>query len=876
MKKHLIFSILLMSASLIHAEGVNLTKAGQLTCQQYYPICETCANSQLLLPFEKFSSLTNTLEFEADESEIIDNDNYLITGNVELKSDSHFLSADKVEISKTDQSSKASGNVKYQDKNFFLISDDLNIQKENDELIIKVEKASYQEINSKANGTAEKILKTLDYAILDEPTYSMCPINDSTWYVKAKKIHFNFKTNRITADQANFIFFDFPILYLPKYSWIREGRGSGFLTPTFNIYNESGLQSNELLIKTPYYINIAPDKDLLISLGYLSSRGALYEGSYRQLIDPSKSQDHGLFTFEFKYLFNDYITNLNRWLVNTTVELDLSDKTHFNLRYNRASDSEFFSQIARDGNADERLNSHVKFTYNNPPLPLKASEGVEALTKSDLEKLSDSELILKTIGSGNADKIEFGGSDALDPTIPSYKKELANREELIGALEGLTETLVEPSKGKALTMSDLEDAGLTKPKLSDIVDKTKITTVNYGRNIIGNANTNHLSFAISSEDEQVVNAGSPSYVKNLETSIFSRSVSDDSTLDLSFISTNFNHKTTGNDTGIRTHGEVNFHKSLGALRPIDISRLSTNTRLALSHYALDNKTNETRVVGGFDIDLSFPFRRKTTLFGPETTNRIIPKISYDYTSKQKQALIPIFDTLDTIDEYLTYSSLFSGERYTGIDRFVNENDITLGIQSIYNYKDDRLDENSSLTFALAQRYYGDDEVVSDTENIDFETRSKYSDIFASAALTINDFSTYAKLQYDPKNFNLTKSRIGFNYNLHPRNFITLTLADSGSERNLNITGAYPISNRLHIFGGIDKNLSSGVLNKETTGVAYESCCWSARLAHFKTSAGAGYDYSTGFELIFKGLGTTDSYIRDRIKADLPEYKVMID
>ena len=57
-----------------------------------------------------------------------------------------------------------------------------------------------------------------------------------------------------------------------------------------------------------------------------------------------------------------------------------------------------------------------------------------ALTKSDLEKLSDKELILKAIGSGNYKKIEFGGSQALDPSVPSYEKDLANREELIDIL----------------------------------------------------------------------------------------------------------------------------------------------------------------------------------------------------------------------------------------------------------------------------------------------------------------------------------------------------------------------------------------------------------------------------------------------------------
>jgi len=60
----------------------------------------------------------------------------------------------------------------------------------------------------------------------------------------------------------------------------------------------------------------------------------------------------------------------------------------------------------------------------------------------ELEKLSDRDLILKAIDSGNANKIEFGGSQALDPNVPSYEKELANREELIEALEGLSEVLV--------------------------------------------------------------------------------------------------------------------------------------------------------------------------------------------------------------------------------------------------------------------------------------------------------------------------------------------------------------------------------------------------------------------------------------------------
>ena len=91
----------------------------------------------------------------------------------------------------------------------------------------------------------------------------------------------------------------------------------------------------------------------------------------------------------------------------------------------------------------------------------------------------------------------------------------------------MIEALVKLTKGKVFTSSEIKkisDAGLAKFELSDVVDEEKITTVNYGRNIIGTGYTNHLSFAVSSEGEQVVNEGTPDYEKKLETSIFSRSL----------------------------------------------------------------------------------------------------------------------------------------------------------------------------------------------------------------------------------------------------------------------------------------------------------------------------------------------------------------
>ena len=117
------------------------------------------------------------------------------------------------------------------------------------------------------------------------------------------------------------------------------------------------------------------------------------------------------------------------------------------------------------------------------------------------------------------------------------------------------------------------------------------------------------------------------------------------------------------------------------------------------------------------------------------------------------------------------------------------------------------------------------------------------------------------------------------YKPHDRKFVSITHKDNGDSRTLNLSGAYPINNKIHLFAGIDKSLTTGFINKETSGIAYEDCCWSARIGHFKETFVkdvADYDYGTGFELAFKGLGSSDTYLRNRIERNLPDYKVILD
>ena len=173
---------------------------------------------------------------------------------------------------------------------------------------------------------------------------------------------------------------------------------------------------------------------------------------------------------------------------------------------------------------------------------------------------------------------------------------------------------------------------------------------------------------------------------------------------------------------------------------------------------------------------------------------------------------------------------------------------------------------------IAQTYYADDEVVSDTANTNYETRFSYSDIAASIEMAVNDFSISSAAQFSPKTSKVVKKENTIAYSPSSRKFISLSFIDEGTKETEKFYGAYPITDSIHVFGGLDKTSSTGVTNSETSGIAYESCCWSLRVAHFKDNTSSDkYNYGTRMELVLNGLGSTSSSLSNKIERKIPGY-----
>ena len=185
MKKYLIFLVLILSHFSVYSEGV------KLSCTPNDPVCVNCPEYHTLFPLEEFSTNSNSLNIEADQSELLEG-KYLLNGNVEVNSEKLYLAADDVEVSSADNSLLATGNVRFQDEAYLITGDLLSATRDEDEnLIATATKANYQDFGAGqggANGYTDSISKTSTTVLLKNSTYSLCPVNKNDWLIDADQI----------------------------------------------------------------------------------------------------------------------------------------------------------------------------------------------------------------------------------------------------------------------------------------------------------------------------------------------------------------------------------------------------------------------------------------------------------------------------------------------------------------------------------------------------------------------------------------------------------------------------------------------------------------------------------------------------------------
>lgn len=186
-----------------------------------------------------------------------------------------------------------------------------------------------------ARGGAERIEASESGRVkMDGVTYTTCPGDDPDWLLKIDSLKLDTDEEIGEAKGVTLRFLGAPILYSPYLSFpLSDRRKSGFLVPEFGQSTRSGFE-----FRLPYYVNLAPNYDYLVTPTFLSKRGLQIDNLFRylgaqsggavalnHLLRDSETPDNDSRTW-FKL---DHITRFdNGWRLTADLE-DVSDTDYF-------------------------------------------------------------------------------------------------------------------------------------------------------------------------------------------------------------------------------------------------------------------------------------------------------------------------------------------------------------------------------------------------------------------------------------------------------------------------------------------------------------------------------------------------------------------
>jgi LPS-assembly protein len=148
----------------------------------------------------------------------------------------------------------------------------------------------YRLVMNNAQGKAQRInFLGEDQAVVVDGTYSTCEGPDPDWYLKSSTLRLDQGRDVGTAGKTIIYFKDVPIIGTPALSFSLSGaRRSGWLPPTIGVGSKG---SAELMV--PYYVNIAPNRDLTLFPRYIFARGLQLGATGRYMGETDGGPYHG-------------------------------------------------------------------------------------------------------------------------------------------------------------------------------------------------------------------------------------------------------------------------------------------------------------------------------------------------------------------------------------------------------------------------------------------------------------------------------------------------------------------------------------------------------------------------------------------------------
>ncbi len=319
----------------------------------------------LVGPNFKNSLVEGQIQVKSEYSEINQDTFAQFKGKVEIDSIHARIKADDALLNSQTQTLSATGNVSFQDNNITVSSQNVQLNRLSNELLI--EGSLYQLNNVQGHGKADKISLGESTGInLIESSFTTCPVDDEVWRIQASNIEITPNQSRGVVKHARFYIKDVPVLYLPYFSFpINDQRQSGILYPSISSNSSTGVS-----IEQPVYWNIAPNYDLTFTPRLMTDRGLQLKTEFRYLTQQHSGQAN------VEYLPNDQDLNDNseRYFYRLVHSGQVGQNWRVNADINGLSDDNYIVDLGSDyyNRADTHLYKTLGLSYFSQKLDVTA------------------------------------------------------------------------------------------------------------------------------------------------------------------------------------------------------------------------------------------------------------------------------------------------------------------------------------------------------------------------------------------------------------------------------------------------------------------------------------------------------------------------
>jgi LPS-assembly protein len=250
-------------------------------------------------PIEDGKALTFTSSDSIDG--IVDREMRL-KGRAQIRRNGAVIKADEIKYDPDSDVADLSGNTEFSKGNASFKGPKARLRVDAREG--EMEAPNYELRDNRASGSAKKLtIETSDVFVFDKATYTTCTPENLDWYFTASTLEIDNEQKEMVGTHGVMRFYDVPIAYVPYFTApTANQRRSGILAPVAGYNSNNGID-----ITQPYYVNIAPNRDLLLIPRVMGQRGVQLGAKY-QFLDQQYAGSLG-----GDYLPYDRKTGTDRW-----------------------------------------------------------------------------------------------------------------------------------------------------------------------------------------------------------------------------------------------------------------------------------------------------------------------------------------------------------------------------------------------------------------------------------------------------------------------------------------------------------------------------------------------------------------------------------